>query len=193
VPAESELGSIGQRSKGLWAALISFAGLGRALDRYERDVRRIGGASEVALLGEDAAAAALARVREFSPIVLEFSPATIIMRMSVLPSEIAQALEDAAAAAEKVPMRWAAMARGVGVIDFALLPNRQASERISRVIDDVFQAFGGREGSMTIAWCKEARSLAQKTRRNDLALMRKIRDAFDPGGTFAPDPMAAWT
>jgi glycolate dehydrogenase FAD-binding subunit len=196
VPVESELGSIGQRSRGLWAVLISFAGLGKALDRYEREVRRLGGASGAALLGENAVAAALARVREFCPIALAFSPATVIMRMNVMPSEIAQTLDDAAAAAAKAQLRWAAMARGVGVIDFALSPNRQDSEvhsRISCVIDDVFQAFGGREGSITVPWCKDARSPAHTTSRSDLALMRKIRDAFDPGRTFAPDPVAAWT
>jgi glycolate oxidase FAD binding subunit len=189
---------IGAPSKGQWALLVSFAGTGKVLARYERDLRQLAGVAQAALWDENATAAALARVREFSPIAVESSPAAVIVRMNVLPGELALALDDAAFAAEKQELRWAAMARGVGVIDFALLPSGHGEARrgAARAIDDVFKAFQRREGSITISWCAEdwkEEMSARKTTRNDLEQMRKIKHAFDASGIFAPDPLAAWT
>jgi FAD/FMN-containing dehydrogenase len=188
---------IGTLTAGHWVVLVSFAGTEKVLARYERDLRQLAGSADTALLEESAAAAALARVREFSPIALGSSSHAVVLRMNVLPGEIAQALDDAALVAERQEARWAGMARGVGVIDFALLPSGpEARAAAGRVIDDMFEAFQRREGSITIPWCAEGWKEAlpaRKTTRNDLEQMGRIKQAFDPAGVFAPDPLAAWT
>jgi len=197
VPVPFDPPPIGAPSKAPWALLVSFAGTARVLERYERDLRQLAGAGEAAVLDESSTAAALARVREFSPIALESSPFAVIIRMNVLPGEMAQALDAAALAAARQELPWAAMARGVGVIDFALLPGRPPGQRSTagRVIEGVFEAFGHREGSITIPWCREEYKEAMPARRtppHDLEQMRKIREAFDPTKVFAPDPLQAW-
>jgi glycolate oxidase FAD binding subunit len=194
---ESNPRSIDTPSKGHWALVVSFSGTGGVVERYERDLRQLARASAAALLDENATSTVLARMREFSPLVLESSPLAVIIRMNVLPGEIAQALDDAALAAAKRELPWAAMARGVGAIDFALLPRTHGqAASVGRVIDDLFEAFERHEGSIAISWraheWKEAIP-ARKTSRNDLQLMRKLKHAFDPTGVFAPDPLAAWT
>jgi len=185
-------------SKARWALLVSFAGSGRVLERYERDLKALASAGTSALLDERTTSAVLARIREFCPIALESSPGAVILRLSVLAGEIAQALDDLALSAAKQELPWAAMARGVGVIYLALLPTAYDGEvrsRVSRAIDDMFEAFQPRGRSVTIAWCAEEWTGAislRKTTRNDLEQMRKIKHAFDPTSVFAPDPLGAW-
>jgi len=185
-------------SKARWALLVSFAGSGRVLERYERDLKALAGAGTSALLDETTTSAVLARIREFCPIALESSPGVVILRLSALPSEIAQALDVLALSAAKQELPWAAMARGVGVIYLALLPTAHDDEvrsRIGRAIDDLFEAFRPRERSVTVAWCADewmGVMSPRKTTRNDLALMRKIKQAFDPTRVFTPDPLGVW-
>jgi FAD/FMN-containing dehydrogenase len=169
------------------------------LARYERDLRVLAGAGASALLDENTTSAVLARIREFSPIALESSPGAVILKLTVLPGEIAQALDDLALSAAKQELPWAAIARGVGVIYLALLPTTHDGEvrsRISRAMDDVFEVFRPpRERSITIAWCADESMGAmsrRKTTRNDVEQMRQIKQAFDPTRVFAPDPLGAW-
>ena len=64
---------------------------------------------------------------------LESSPATTILKMSVLPSRMADLLGSAAKAADESVLPWAAMARGVGVIYFALLPAERTEQTLKKV------------------------------------------------------------
>jgi glycolate oxidase FAD binding subunit len=197
VPVPADRPSIGVPSKDRWALLVSFAGTAGVLRRYERDLLALAGTQEASLLDETTASALLARAEEFAPLALESCSLTVIIRMSVLPTEIAAALDDLAFAADKWELPWAAMARGVGVIDFALLPTAhpEARSHADRAVADVFTAVERREGSITIRWRGEQWREpvpVRKMNRNDLEQMRKIKDAFDPRRVFAPDPLAAW-
>jgi len=195
---ETDPRSAAAREISHWALVVSFAGAGRVLERYERELRQFAGGGQVALLDETSTAGMLARMPEFSPLALASSPAAVVLRMNVLPGEMVQALGETAFAAANQEVRWAAIARGVGAIDFALLPGRddEALGRAGRVIDNVFEAFERRAGSVTIRWCADMwkeTTRARKTSRNDLEVMRRIKHTFDPSRVFAPDPLAAWT
>lgn len=185
-------------SKERWAFLASYAGTEKILERYERDLRQIAGAVDTAVLDEGFASVALGRVREFIPVALESSPATVILKMSVLPAQISELLDDAASVAARLELAWAAIARGVGVIYFALLPGAHsdnARSRVGRAIDELYEACQSRGGNITVPWCPNEwkRPMpARKTERDDLAQMRKLKHVFDPGGIFAPDPLASW-
>ena len=182
-----------------WAVVVAFAGAEALVARYEHDLRQIVDRGETILLDEAAAHVALKRVREFVSIALASSPATAIIKMSVLPRQIPQALDDATRSAKAEGLRWAAMARGVGVIYFALLPvarDEEARSRTDKVVDEVFRVTQGCGGNFTAPWYPaEWRKdmTTRKTNRSDLEQMRKIKHAFDPNGVFSPDPLAAWT
>jgi glycolate oxidase FAD binding subunit len=85
-----------------WATSVGFAGNEKVRERYLADLQRIteesGGSGS--LLPEKALAAAFARKREFIPIALASSPATTIVKISVLPAKIADMLAAAQKAAE---------------------------------------------------------------------------------------------
>lgn len=186
-------------SKARWTFVVSYAGTEKVLERYERELRRIAGTADAVSLDQSTATVALGRMREFVPIALESSPATVIIKMSVLPARMGELLDDAASVIAGFGLRCAAFARGVGVIYLALLPSTHNEEHrasAGRAIEELAKACQSRNGNITVPWRPNEwrqTSPAQKTNRHDLELMRKLKHAFDPSGIFAPDPLASWT
>ena len=184
-------------ANGRWAFTAGYAGTERVVERYERELRQMAGAADSVSFGEKAAIVALGRMREFIPIALESSPATVIMKISVLPARMAELLCEAESIAARSDLRWAAMARGVGVIYVALLPvarNEETRATVVRAIQELFKTCEDRAGNIAVPWCpvEWVRWLPeQKTNGVELELMRKLKRAFDPAGIFAPDPLAS--
>jgi glycolate oxidase FAD binding subunit len=182
-----------------WTLATSFAGNDQVLERYERELRQMAersGAVDARILGPESIPGAFGRVREFVPIALESSPATTIVKMSVLPSRMNDVLGAAARAADESNLACAALARGVGVIYFALLPierNDQALGNVSRATSKIVTACASIEGNVTIPWCPaEWKSTLNiwGPARGDFELMRKVRMLFDPGNILSPGRFA---
>ncbi len=90
-------------------------------------------AVNVVVLGDRARAAAFAFKREFIPIALVSSPATTIVKISVLSARLKDVLSAAMKAADANQLPWAVMARSLGVIYFALLPGSSAKRQIGKL------------------------------------------------------------
>ena len=181
-----------------WALTTGYAGSDRVLARYEMDLRRMAGeagANDAAVLSDDLQAV-WGRKREFVPIALASSPATTIMKLSVLPTRIAEMLERAAVEGENVGLRCVALARGVGVVYFAVLPpdaGEDSRTKISSATGRIAAACSELGGNSTIPWCpaKWKSSLAVwGPERADFAQMKKLKTVFDPCGIFAPGRFA---
>jgi glycolate oxidase FAD binding subunit len=177
-----------------WTLVTSFAGSERVLARYEAELRRMAdeaGASRAEIVSGDLGAL-LARIQEFIPIALESSPAATIMKLSVLPSRIVELLSRSALEAEKSSMRWVALARGGGVIYFALLPagsGEEAKRGVIAATQRIAAACSELSGNVTIPWCpaKWKSSLdIWGPERADFAQMRKLKDVFDPQRVLSP-------
>jgi glycolate oxidase FAD binding subunit len=186
------------RSKNTWTLLVTFSGTEKIIERYKGELRRLAGGADAALLEEREAAARLARVREFISIVLRSAPETAIVKMGVLPGQMARVLDEAASISAKQELPSAAIARGVGVIYFALLSTVSDEEsrlRVVTALDELAEAVERCDGNFTVPWAPEkwrGAMAARKTNGDELALMREIKRAFDPQGAFAPDPFGAW-
>src|ERR1700690_2869477 len=182
-------------SKVHWSLCADFSGNENVLARCERDLRQMsekcGGASFGVLTPDQMLATAL-RKREFIPIALRSSPATTIMKMSVLPTRMRELLANAAKAAETNSLAWAALARGLGIIYFALLPNDSGDESRRRVIqstDQILFQCAALGGNGTIPWSPAEWKSALKVwgfERGDVDQMRKLKKLFDPSGTLSP-------
>ncbi len=86
-----------------WIFTSGFSGNQNTLTRYETDLRKMAeecGAVDAAILQGPQIASAFALKREFVPIARSSSPATTILKISVLPRQIAEALTTAAREAE---------------------------------------------------------------------------------------------
>ena len=118
------------------------------------------------------------------------------MKISVLPSRMNDVLGAAAQAADERNLAWAAMARGVGVIYFALLPHRTSgagAEQGRASASKIIAACAGLEGNVTIPWCPaewKASLNVWGPVRGDFELMRKVKKLFDPGTIFSPGRFA---
>jgi glycolate oxidase FAD binding subunit len=178
-----------------WALMAGFAGNPQVLGRCERDLcqmAQLSGATSTAVLEEDKTAGAFGRVREFIPIALASSDATTIVKMVVLPAQMKQVLASAERAAETNSLLWAALARGLGVIYFALLPTdgeQDSRRRVTKAADQILLACRDSGGEATIPWCPAEWKSALKVwglDRRDLDQMRKLKEVFDPHGTLSP-------
>jgi glycolate oxidase FAD binding subunit len=95
-------------------------------------------------------------------------------------------------AAETNSLAWRAMARGVGVIYLALLPDERGDEARRRVIqatDQILFECAALGGTATIPWSPAEWKGALKVwglERGDLDPMRKLKKLFDPSGTLSP-------
>ena len=178
-----------------WAFTSGFAGNEAVLSRYERDMTGMAercGAAGVTVLAQEQIAAALGRKREFIPIALESSPATTILKMGVLPRKMNEILARAGRFADEAGMRWAAMARGVGVIYFALLPealDENARSRAATIAEQMMAAVAALDGHATIPWCpcdwKSSLPVCGRP-REDFPQMAKLKTLFDPNRILAP-------
>jgi len=109
-----------------------------------------------------------------------------------LPSRMKDILAEIEASAEREVLHWAAMARGVGVIYAALLPDSgtdEARQGIVRVAEQVQAACARIEGHAVIPWCPTEWKSSLRiwgADRGDLPQMRKLKAVFDPQGTLSP-------
>ena len=177
-----------------WALTVGYAGNDDVLKRCATDFERM--ADEAGAIGAlvlaDNLRPAFNRKREFIPIALGSSPATTVVKMSVLPMRMAGVLASAQRVAESNALPWAAMARGLGVIYFALLPaerNQDTKARTAKVTDAMHAACAELGGHSTIPWCPADWTIALKIwgpPRADFGLMEKVKRVFDPRGVLSP-------
>jgi glycolate oxidase FAD binding subunit len=184
---------------GLWHVLAGFEGTETVVARYQRDLARLAeaaGAAEGRVLDDAGWPVLRARLREAIPLLLAASPAAAVCKVSVLPGKFAEIFGTLRVAAAKMSLESAILARGGGTVYFALLPERadeEALARLAQAAETVFEIAAAAGGHATIPWCPLA--LKKKVSvwgpaRAELALMRRVKNAFDPAGLFAPGRFA---
>jgi glycolate oxidase FAD binding subunit len=178
-----------------WAFTSGYTGNEKVLTRYEAEYRGMAeklGAVNATVLGDTTRPPAFSRKREFVPIALASSPAATIMKISVLPARLKELLEQAQRAAESNSLQWAALARGIGVIYLAILPQDHAEQSRAHVVtatNEILATAVKLDGHATIPWAPSEWKGALQIwglERGDLAQMRKVKKVFDPRGIMAP-------
>jgi glycolate oxidase FAD binding subunit len=182
-------------SKPRWTFTSGFSGNPNTLARYGTELRKMAeecGAVDATVLEGPELTSAFALKREFIPIALESSSATTILKISVLPRQLSEALANAAREADNNRLRWAAMARGLGVIYFAILPTESSDatkQQVLQTADNILASCAALGGHATIPWCPTEWKSALKVwglPRADFAQMLKLKKVFDPAGVFSP-------
>lgn len=182
-------------SKSHWALTVGFSGNENLLARYESDLSRMAqksGAQSVTILASEDLRTAWARKREFTPIALASSSAATIVKVSVLPSQLNEILTKVQSFAENYSVPWVAMARGCGVVYFALLPKARDEDtrtRVSQTVDQIQAATSGLGGNSAIPWCPgewKGTLRVWGPDRGASAAMQKIKKTFDPAGLLSP-------
>ena len=178
-----------------WTLTTGFAGNEGVLARYEADLRRMAeesGAESMTILAKDHLQSAWARKREFIPIALAASSAATILKISVLPSQLTDVLVKGQSYAENYSVPWVAMARGCGIVYFALMPtarDEDARTRISQAADQIQATASSLGGNSAIPWCPSEWKGTLRIwgpDRGASAPMQKIKKVFDPQGILSP-------
>ena len=185
--------------KAAWLFTVGFVGRESVRTRYERELGQMAeqaGVENAAVFGADESSCVFGRMREFIPIALASSPASTVVKASVVPARMNEILNAARKACEANEMAGAVLARGVGVFYIALLPTARdeaAKERVVRATEQILQGCIAAGANATIPWCPDDWKGALKVwgrERGDFAQMREMKTAFDPPGILAPGRFA---
>ncbi|HVB99378.1 MAG TPA: FAD-binding oxidoreductase [Candidatus Dormibacteraeota bacterium] len=178
-----------------WALAAHFGGNDRVMHRYKSELESMAGAAGAngsTLLPEDARAALWDHTREMVPLLLDESPAAMIVRVSALPNRLGDVFAAAQQSGDRHELPVAILARAAGVAYIAFLPNQSNGEiggRLAQAARELADAAAEAQGFSFVAWCppelKGRLSLWGKE-RTDLPLMRNVKQAFDPGNTLSP-------
>jgi glycolate oxidase FAD binding subunit len=184
---------------GEWAVAVTYAGNEKVMARF---MAELGHSTKpinirgLTVFTEETLPPVWNRQREFIPIALASSPATTIVKMSVLPTRMKDALAAARQAAETNDLRWATLARALGIIYFAILPSDHTEvcrQRVANVANATQEACAKLAGHATIPWCPaEWKSTLQiwGPARQDFPQMQKVKTVFDPQNILSPGRFA---
>jgi FAD/FMN-containing dehydrogenase len=131
-------------------------------------------------------------VRTFSSVAFHLKPAAAVMKISALPGQFSEFLKEATRIAEQHELASAALLRAAGVIYLALVPSSPEEvprKRLAQACNDIFAAAQRAGGNAVIEFCPAALKREVSVwgpPRADLALMRSLKNEFDPRGILSP-------
>jgi glycolate oxidase FAD binding subunit len=178
-----------------WHLCAAFAGTPEVLERYTRDLTRFANESHatfITFLDDTTRASLWGRLRETLSLMLDFSPAAAIFKLSVLPSYHATLFANLQQIADRAGLPHALVARAGGTIYFAILSshaNEDPVANLAQVAAQIFKSISAVSGDATLLFSPPALkalfNFATPT-RPDVDLMRRLKSAFDPQNILAP-------
>jgi glycolate oxidase FAD binding subunit len=186
---------------GQWSVVVTAAGDERVVERHGTDLARMAQAAHAVgfvALSDDEKKLLLGCIREFPKHALESSPAATILRISVLPTQMAALVERAQQAAEQNQVPAAVLVRASGIVYVALVPEAKddsALRQLAETSTQLLEATSSPEigGRPMIEWCptelKRQVNVWGPT-RDDVVLMQRLKQAFDPQGILSPGRFA---
>jgi glycolate oxidase FAD binding subunit len=180
-----------------WQLCAAFAGVPEVLDRYSRDLTRAAeqsGATSITTLDDATRPSIWGRLREALALFRESSPFAAILKLNVLPSGHAQAVTILEAVGDSAKLPPALIARASGTLYVALLPNSAegfSPENVALMAQETISLSHHLEGRASLLFAPPTiKRLLESTLNShphaDLALMRRVKSAFDPQNIFAP-------
>ena len=197
-----------------WHLAVSVEGTTEVCERSARDLSRLAEQLspkilQTKILEENEGADLWHYLGQSIPILLESDPDCAIFKIVQLPSRLGSLLAQLGRIAGEAGLNHALLVRGCGVVYFALLPaanggNAQPnavprSDSPARLVEasrKVFESCFKENALATLPWCPTAlkrsidvwgfSSAHGSSARSDLALMRRLKSAFDPQNVFAP-------
>lgn len=185
-----------------WSVVIAAAGQPSVVDRYARELGHMasaGNAVEFVPLNDTEHFSVLARIREFPRLILEAAPSAAIFRISVLPTTMPSLLGRLSQLAAQNHLDLATLTRASGLVYAAFLPeegNDAPFAALANTSSEVFQTCGKPEigAQAMLEWCptevKRAAGDVWGPPRQDFALMRRVKNVFDPQNVLSPGRFA---
>ncbi len=180
---------------GHWSVVMAACGKPSVVERHARDLpvcAEKAQAAGFASLTDTEKTALLGRIREFTCHVRNSSPAATLLRFSVLPTQMPALLSRVRQIAEHNQLPLAVLVRASGFILAALLPAAKDADTLRRLSAAAQEFFRSAEDSAARAMIEFCPSELKREfsvwgpPRADLALMRSLKNEFDPRGILSP-------
>lgn len=177
-----------------WNVAISAAGNELVLERIAGDLQNLSRNANAAAfhaLDSSAVASLLTANREFPALTANKFTDCVIARVTMLPTQMAETVQLLKSVVAERGLPCAVLARGVGVIYFALLPTERDAttmERVTQCAREIVSVAGKNNRGMIL---RSPLELKQEMSvwgppGEDFPLMQRVKQAFDPHGIFAP-------
>jgi len=171
-----------------WSVVVSCAGNEQVLERFRQELEALARTAAGSSLKSFDEVSGEARnkinacVVEFPALILEHAPSAAIFKITTLPTE----MTELARAVQSIQAPWVLVMRGLGVAYLALLPAASLEKECQSIL--------GRAGTppwrhVTLPWCPKAMKNGIDVwglRSANLALIKKLKDVFDPSGILSP-------
>ncbi len=194
--AAAQLASNGKQeapNAGTWTATCGFAGSHEVTRRYETELQALAATcNSIAVTTVDAntdAATPHAPRQDFVELALNASPFATIVKVGLVPTQIAATINAAEQSAVKHNLKLAVNGRSVGIIYMAFLAGEKDRLAVASACAELQTACDAVHGHSTIPWCPTEWKSALKvwgTARPALAEMKKLKSAFDPADILSP-------
>ena len=199
-PAQDEVGDAMARR---WSVIVSAAGQTTVVERHMRELGRLAheeSAVSFTTLADGESVTLLTRIREFPRMLLESTPSALIFRINVMPTAIPSILVELERLAGGSSFALTTLTRASGIVYAAFVPangngeaSRAAQAQLAKKVLDL-NAKPEANAQAMLEWCPdEVKRLTGDPwgpPREDLALMRKVKDAFDPQRVLSPGRFA---
>jgi glycolate oxidase FAD binding subunit len=179
---------------GAWHVCVGFEGVEAILRRYSSELARYAqecGASNYHLLEKSDEKPLRGGLRELLKLLSRSTPPATIFRITTVPGLSADVV-NLRGLAQRFSIPCCIFANSSGPLHFALLPDGLDDKTIgslAQISSSVFEYAATHNGSASILFCptllKRVVNVWGPT-RNDVALLRRVKIAFDPLNIFAP-------
>ena len=184
---------------GEWHVCVGFEGADTILRRYSSELVQYSqkcGASNHHLLGESDEKSLRSRLRELIRLLSSSGPAATIFKINTLPG-FTPDVPALSALGARLSIPSYIFANSSGPLYFVVAPNDLDDKTIgslAQIASGVFEYAAAHNGSASIFFCPVALKRVVNVwgpARNDAALMRRVKNAFDPENVFAPGRFVA--
>jgi glycolate oxidase FAD binding subunit len=175
-----------------WIFTAGISGSTSVLERCSNELQRMAeqsGARKAAFLSGSERETVWSCLREAIPLTLQSSPAAIILKITVVPSDVSSLFQFLASESARYNIRAAALIRGTGVVYWAVLPDSaEAQKEKAAVRQEILPAGERHDFRATVVACpldlKRELNIWGPP-RDDFTLMQRVKRAFDPHNIFA--------
>jgi glycolate oxidase FAD binding subunit len=179
-----------------WSVVLSVAGKPPVVERHARDLAQFAEqarAAKFVSLAEEHRGELLSNVREYISRALEAHPASVVLRVNVLPSAISATLGRLNEVSRRHALASACLVRAGGIVYYSLCPNDDANPipRLAIAVKELMEAASSEKGSERpmIEWCPselKAEIDVWGPANEDFQWMRGVKRVFDPCGIMSP-------
>jgi glycolate oxidase FAD binding subunit len=186
-------------TRGEWHVCVGFEGTETILRRYSSELAQYAqqcGASNYHLLQESDDKALGGALRELLNLLSWSGPAATIFKINAFPGFTPDVI-NLHALAQQFSISCRIFASSSGPLYFALQPgdlNDKTIGSLAHIASGVFEYAAEHDGSASILFCPTSLKRVVNVwgpARNDSALMRRVKNAFDPENCFAPGRFVA--